>query len=231
MKRHMKNYLLVIIFFTGVCTSYAQSRSLLVEMGYAVPLDGFSRSLSEGGAFAGEGLSFGLSYQKDVLDRFSVSASYFLSRNPVERDEIDNLIPVVSGLSLNTGHWLSHSALLGAQFLAVNSRSIEVFAGPLAGFTLARSPSFEGALGALSLRIDPETGGGFVYGGEIGGTYWSGSRTGLRISIRYITTRPEPFSLQSPALSIGGITIPSQEIRIDTRLSLLSTQAGFVYRF
>lgn len=232
----MKNSILKACQILGIVmvlstSLQAQNQSMSLEMGYSLPLDGFSRSFSDGGAFADDGLSFGIGYQHQLSPLFRLSGAYFLSRNPVQQDEIDSILPAVPGLNLRTGYWLSHSLLVGAHILPLKGEFFEIFAGPLVGFTLASSPYFEGSLGALSLRIDPETGGGVVFGAELGGTYWIGTKTGLRLSARFLTTRPETFALRSPSFSLVGFSIPSQEISIDTRLSVMSTQAAFVYRF
>ena len=231
----MKKYIIkacgIMCFLIASHELQAQKQLISVELGYSFSLDGFSRSFSDGGAFADDGLSFALAYQHQLSDLFRLSGTYFLSRNPVQQDEIDSIIPAVPGLNLRTGHWLAHSVLLGAQIIPFKGEFFEIFAGPLAGFTLASSPSFEGSLGALSLRIDPETGGGLVFGGELGATFWMGAKTGLRIGARFLTARPEPFTLRSPSFSLTGFTIPSQENSIDTRLSVMSVNAAFVYRF
>jgi hypothetical protein len=224
----------VLMFLIQVhhqASAQVEPREFNLKMGYAMPIDGFAKGFDEGGAFADPGLSFSVGYRQLFAKEFKWGVSYFLSRNPVQRDEIDALIPPLSGINISTGYWISHSFLLSADWMPVNNEHFEVSFGPQLGLTLATSPELEGSLGPLSVRIPTETGAGFVYGAHARAVYWTQGHIGFSIGVTYLTAKPEPFNLRSPSLSVLGISIPSQEFRVDTRLSLISAQAGFVYRF
>jgi hypothetical protein len=200
------------------------------EGAFNSPLDGFRDSFADGGAFAESGYSLSAGAFFPVHKDIRVGGMYSFGLNPADDSEVGIFSPFIPGLQVNIGNWTSHVLVAGMEVVKVFDSGLEFFGGPLGGFVAANSPEFEGRIGLLSARINSESGAGFVYGGQIGLMQPLADRWGIHFSLRYLTARPEAFSLRSPPISFGTLNIPSQSVEIDTRLSLLSVGLGVNYR-
>ena len=206
-------------------------KRFFLEFGPAIPVHGFSDNLVEGGGFAMTGFNVATGLLIPINENFRIGAIYQLGSNPIDKEELESLNVFVPGASLSTGAWTSHSLLASAQYQLELGNNFQLTLSPLAGLVIANSPDLAVSLGPLSADIDSETGMGFVYGGQIGVRKGLVGRHGVRFTARYLTAKPEPFSLRTPAVNIGGITIPSQGFIIDTRFTLMTLNLGWDYHF
>src|SRR5690606_14939024 len=151
--------------------------------------------------------------------------------NPIDKDELDSLKVFVHGVILSSGAWTSHSILASVKYQKEHGNDFHFTASPFSELVIANSPEIAVSLGPLSADINSETGIGFVYGGQVGVRKGLVGRHGVRFTARYLTAKPEPFNLHTPAVNVGSITIPSQGFEIDTRFTLMTLNLGWDYHF
>jgi hypothetical protein len=233
----MKKYLLLLFFCSLSFVGQAQVddglalKRFLLELGPSIPLQGFSDNLVDGGGFAKTGINVSTGLLIPINKNFRVGAIYQLASNPIDNEGLESLNVFVPGVTLSSGAWRSHSILAAVQFQKELGNDFQFTASPLAGLVMANSPELEVSLGPLSANIDTETGMGFVYGGQVGVRKGLVGRHGVRFTARYLTAKPEPFNLRTPAVTIGTFTIPSQGFEIDTRFTLMTLNLGWDYHF
>ena len=233
----MKKYLLLLSFFTLSFVGQAQVddgmalKRFFLEFGPAIPMQGYSDNLVDGGGFATTGYNVAAGLLIPVNENFRIGAIYQLASNPIDEEELEFLNVFVPGVTLSSGAWTSHSILASVQYQKELGNDFQFTASPLAGLVIANSPELAVSLGPLSADINSETGMGFVYGGQVGVRKGLVGRHGVRFTARYLTAKPEPFNLRTPAVNVGSVTIPSQGFEIDTRFTLMTLNLGWDYHF
>jgi len=233
----MKKYLLLLSFtlFGTVATAQVDDglalKRFFLEFGPAIPMQGFSDNLVEGGGFAKTGINVSTGLLVPFNKNFRVGAIYQLAGNPIDKEELESLNVFVPSVTLSSGSWTSQSILATIQYQKELGNDFQFTVSPLAGLVIANSPELTASLGPFSANINSETGMGFAYGGQLGVRKGLVGRHGVRFTARYLTAKPEAFSLRTPAIYLGTGTIPSQGFVIDTRFTLMTLNLGWDYHF
>ena len=233
----MKKYLLFLgILFFG-SSAFAQVdeglslKRFFLEFGPAIPMQGFSDNLVDGGGFATTGFNVSAGLMIPLNENFRIGAVYQLASNPIDEEDLESFNVFAPSANLTSGSWMSHSILANVQYQKELGNDFQFTASPLAGLVIAKSPELGVSLGPLSAEINSETGIGFVYGGQVGVRKGLAGRHGLRFTARYLTAKPEAFNLRTPPVDVGAIDIPSQSFVIDTRFTLMTLNLGWDYHF